>query len=344
MVIGAAILVLHHHPSSSASSITTASRRTLLQTISSLPTTVTDADDTPFSDMIPERQLVVDAMELQMLFHDNLGNESILRKRLATNGFNLHYVDVVKPGATVMIVTSYMRYFKTPIVVFLGSGDDGDDIFTDALAELVDAGFENSPDGVKIHHGIYKAMFEGKVVNDIEERVLKLLGKEHGDVIVTGFSLGHSNGQIMGAYLADKYPGLNVKTIGFASPVVGNMAFKTWSESMKNFSCWRYVYKNDIVPRLHIVHKLDLVGWNYVHAGHLVNVDLDDSTKAYYHQSGDVNQQYAGVPQSWYSPTSAFTYSDHSPTVYDSRFSKAKLKEDEMWPSEFEKESIVSTE
>ncbi len=104
----------------------------------------------------------------------------------------------------------------------------------------------------------------------------------------------------MATYLADKYPSLNVQMIGFASPIVGNMAFKLWSENLKNLSVWRYVYKNDIVPRLHIVHHLDLFGWEYKHAGHLVNIELDNSTKAYYRQSGDKELYYAGVPKTWY--------------------------------------------
>ncbi len=154
---------------------------------------VTSSDKPSFSDTFPERRLVVDAMELQMLLFDSTVNEyyseAKLRRRLSTNGFTLEYIDLEKPGATVMIVTSNMRYFKTPIVVFRGTGDE-DDVFTDLLAKLVDTDFVNAPAGVQIHQGFHMAMFENKVVNDIEERVLKILGTKYKNVVVTGYSLG----------------------------------------------------------------------------------------------------------------------------------------------------------
>merc|ERR1712012_1207891 len=134
--------------------------------------------------------------------------------------------------------------------------------------------------------------------------------------------------------------------IGFASPIVGNKTFKTWTEEeLKNMSVWRYVYKNDIVPRLHIVHNLDLVGMEYHHAGHLINIDGDDdSTKAYYRQTGDSNKGFAGVPKKWYSPTSKFNTQEHLPSAYSSRFSTQNLGKDENWPTEFMKDSILSSE
>ena len=88
-----------------------------------------------------------------------------------------------------MIVTANLRYFKTPIVVFRGS-QDVDDWATNIKAEPVKAEFEGAPAGVKIHKGFHDGMFGGNVVNDIEERVLKILGKKFKSVIVTGYSLG----------------------------------------------------------------------------------------------------------------------------------------------------------
>ena len=163
--------------------------RNLVEAMSSRP--ISDPD-TPFADTFPERQLVVDAMELQTLLLENTFvdfNEKKFRRQLATNGFNLEYIDVEKPGATVMIVTANLRYFKTPIVVFRGS-QDVDDWATNIKAEPVKAEFEGAPAGVKIHKGFHDGMFGGNVVNDIEERVLKILGKKFKSVIVTGYSLG----------------------------------------------------------------------------------------------------------------------------------------------------------
>ena len=107
----------------------------------------------------------------------------------------------------------------------------------------------------------------------------------------------------MGSYLAGKYPSLKVSVIGFGSPVVGNAVFKTWvEETLTNLAVWRYVYKNDIVPRFHVIYAglIWALGYEYCLTGHLINFDVNGSVQAYYRQGGDMIKQYAGAPKSWY--------------------------------------------
>ena len=112
-----------------------------------------------------------------------------------------------------------------------------------------------------------------------------------------------ANAQIMGSYLADKYPSFQVPVIGFGSPVVGNAVYKNWvEETLTNLAVWRYVYKNDIVPRFQVIYSalIWVLRYEYCLSGHLINYDENGSVKAYYRQDGDMIKQYAGAPRSWY--------------------------------------------
>ena len=126
-----------------------------------------------------------------------------------------------------------------------------------------------------------------------------------------------ANAQIMGSYLADKYPSIEVPVIGFGSPVVGNAVFKTWvEETLTNLAVWRYVYKNDIVARFQVIHGVLawVLRYEYCLSGHLINFDKNGSVKAYYRQGGDTIKQYEGAPRSWYCKFNIFSLSQTIPT------------------------------
>ncbi len=202
-------------------------------------------------------------------------------------------------GMIVSVNNNATSYFNnntepkiTPIIVFRGS-DDVQDWIVDIDVEMEASKFPNAPSDVMCHKGFQDTLFDQGVISDIEKTIVKLIGNE-GSVIFTGHSLGAANAHIVATYMADVYPKMNITTINFGSPRIGNHAFKVWTEdSLSNLAVWRFVNRKDIVPRA--VSR----SWGYIHAGHLYQLN-EDAGHVYYRQSGDHRKHYKGAPLSWY--------------------------------------------
>jgi len=114
--------------------------------------------------------------------------------------------------------------------------------------------------------------------------------------------------QLFGPYMAHKYPSLRVRTFTYGQPRIGNRQFKSWIETeFTNLQQWRFVNKNDIVPRR---------PWRpmgYAHTGHHVQFE-PDSVKAYYRHSGDKDAGLSSIPRLW--NYFAFSVQDHK--IFDS--------------------------
>ena len=250
----------------------------------------------PYADTFPDSDLVFDLMQLSKeIFDESTHDESTF----SNPKFDFQFWVQADFSTEFLIVTS-KRDGKT-VVVYRGS-EEYDDWLTNINILLVKPGFVNAPSSVKVHRGFRRALFhhdvgggdvfEQSVIDLVEEKILELSGDD-GDIILTGHSLGGANAHITGAYLADKYPEMKVQMINFGAPRLGNKAFKTWTEnSLTNLSSWRYVFRNDIVPRI----IPDTLGFR--HAGHLFQMNRLNS-KVYYRQRGK-RGVYQKAPLSWY--------------------------------------------
>ena len=154
---------------------------------------------------------------------------------------------------------------------------------------------QSSP--VRVHGGFSKAAFQ--VYDDIDLAVHRIinsttniddLAHKDGKPVIygTGHSKGGGEAQIISAYMAHLYPDLSVQMVNFGGPQVGNEAFKQWVERLDNLSTFRFVYKNDLVPRLPPF---------YAKCGHLIQIERS-GIKAYWKQDGD-DDGYVGISSNW---------------------------------------------
>ena len=97
-------------------------------------------------------------------------------------------------------------------------------------------------------------------------------------------------------------PTISVYCSTFGQPRTGNLGFKFFAESIWNLNTWRFVYKNDIVPR--VPPYLD----DFTHTGHLMwkrprkresddkeTIPSTNSVNAYYRQVGSKHLGLNGV-------------------------------------------------
>eukprot|EP00980_Cylindrotheca_fusiformis_P009023 scaffold1934_cov79-Cylindrotheca_fusiformis.AAC.12 len=159
---------------------------------------------------------------------------------------------------------------------------------------------KNSTISLKVHRGFNNGVFSDGLYDHVVSILNSnsLLGRDNGTyydhtVHFMGHSLGGANAQLMGTYYAHFHPTISVHITSLGAPRQGNLAYKILAESIPNLSIWRMVYCNDIVPRVPNIR--------YHHAGHLLYYQCDDNDEndvganAYYRQSGDPIQGYAGV-------------------------------------------------
>lgn len=282
-----------------------------------------------FSNIFPDRNLVLDMIQLSRdIYHVDFENGVPPEDAIDPE---FQYEDWIEPdfSTVAMIVTFQEEDSSTvPVIIFRGS-DEPDDWRVNLDSKLVKSEFTNAPNDVEVHQGFQSALFDQNVVQDIEEKVLNLVGENGGNIIVTGHSLGGANAHITATYLADRNPKLNIRMINFAAPRLGNGAFKLWTETkLTNLSAWRFVYRKDIVPR--ITPRND----GYRHAGHL-SMLYRSKAITYYRQVGD-EVNYRGAPWNWYYASSI---QQHYAENYLS-FIKDKMDSDQFWPSNFERRSL----
>jgi len=122
-------------------------------------------------------------------------------------------------------------------------------------------------DNVCVHSGFYKQLTMNSVYDELVISIKNIL-KEHNDfdVYVTGHSLGGALSTLFG-YMLSKEIENNVKVVSFASPRVGNYAWKKSFEEQKNLTHYRITNKRDIVTAFPI--------YKYYHVG--INIQLSDN-------------------------------------------------------------------
>lgn len=218
-----------------------------------------------------------------------------------------------------------------------GSDEDADwSASTDfGLSKMVSPGGspvlgQSSP--VRVHGGFSKAAFQ--VYDDIDLAVHRIinsttniddLAHKDGKPVIygTGHSKGGGEAQIISAYMAHLYPDLSVQMVNFGGPQVGNEAFKQWVERLDNLSTFRFVYKNDLVPRLPPF---------YAKCGHLIQIERS-GIKAYWKQDGD-DDGYVGISSNW---NWGMSVDDHNMYNYVDMLEETLLDPNMMYPSHFER-------
>lgn len=113
-------------------------------------------------------------------------------------------------------------------------------------------------DKVKVHGGIYKQLTEDGVLTNIENELL-ILSKQYPSyhIFVTGHSLGAGLSCMFSYLYARSNPTSYITCVSFASPRIGNEAFKIAYENMTNLKHYRCYNSKDIVttvPNYHYYH------------------------------------------------------------------------------------------
>jgi len=164
----------------------------------------------------------------------------------------------------------------------------------------------NLQNDIYVHSGFYKQLNTNNVCEDLIDSIKTILN-EHPDydIYVTGHSLGGALSTLFGYILANKIEN-NVKVVSYASPRVGNYAWKKSFESTKNLIHYRISNKRDIITAFPI--------YKYHHVG--INIQLSDEK---YKIVDDNNLK-------WYNETllTCWSPSEHSCDLYYNRMNKHK--------------------
>ncbi|KAG6909384.1 hypothetical protein DXG01_000827 [Tephrocybe rancida] len=123
-------------------------------------------------------------------------------------------------------------------------------LLTDAdffLGELDPDLFPGIDSDIKVHDGFRDAHAE--TAPDVLAAVKTALSQSGlNDVTIVGHSLGAAIALLNGVYLPLQLPGVNIKTIGYGMPRVGNQAFADFVDA--NVPVTRVTNQNDLVPIL----------------------------------------------------------------------------------------------
>ena len=114
-----------------------------------------------------------------------------------------------------------------------------------------------------IHKGYCKQMFATNLYTRIYSQLVKLLN-DYPDykLFITGHSSGGALATFFGYLLSFELTDKQITIVSFASPRIGNLAFKHDFESRTNLKHWRITNKNDLIPHVpyfyynHVGHKI----------------------------------------------------------------------------------------
>lgn len=292
----------------------------------------------PFGDTFPDKFKAFTMIGLSYHIYDIVEGGGNFVEALSILDVTPHYYYEGPSSTEALIVTSNNEVDKYVALVFRGTEDATDavvdaDVFQDPMPAIT------VPDDVYVHSGFKRVLYDdvyGEDTNEtmlsyqkIEQELMKVVNDEtfnlNGEIYITGHSLGGALAQLFGAYLATQYPDKQFTMITFGQPRVGNDGFKNWAESLDNFAQWRAVNEDDPVPRG------PANTMNYYHAGHLIQLE-EDETIFYYEQDGEGD--YAGAPGTW---SYGFNFFDHSSVNYMAKMDVcAHGDSDSYWSENFE--------
>lgn len=124
-------------------------------------------------------------------------------------------------------------------------------------------------DDIRVHSGFYKQLTQNNVYEKIVSEVKSTLTKYPDFAIyVTGHSLGGALSTLFGYMLSNEMAN-QITVVSFASPRVGNYAWKQAFNAKENLTHYRVTNNRDIVTALpfyryhHVGHNLRLLNENY---------------------------------------------------------------------------------
>jgi len=287
------------------------------------------AAELPFKDKLAPKKICSDMMILSSLITDYDKKDSImLSESLPVNLVLETYAVYTQTDTQAMIVVCEEK--KYAAVVFRGTkGDSLRDWQVNMSYKKVHFDLTGAPSDVMVHEGYWNAAVVGIGQSEgFENTLLDLMTKYDLDMIyVTGYSMGGSCAQVFGTYLAAKHDHLKVRVVSFGQTKVGNQSFRTWTQRSgefdHNLSVFRFVNRNDIVPRLS-------VGRGYKSAGHLFQIEKRKSV-IYYSQQADQGEEYKIPPFYWkYGMSIRNHYIDEYLNFFDRKAGKKKF-----WPISF---------
>mmetsp|Transcript_27222 Transcript_27222/g.33368 ORF Transcript_27222/g.33368 Transcript_27222/m.33368 type:complete len:346 (-) Transcript_27222:415-1452(-) len=201
------------------------------------------------------------------------------------------------PESHVIVVSSRMNNY---IGISYRGSIDLEDIIANARVRMVAFGpdpFHStipSNRNIQVHNGFNTAVFESyqDVLNTVTSAI-----KENPDkrIVVTGHSLGAANSILSATALATDLHNHFIESISFGSPMTGNDDWKDYVNSLQNLGIWRFVYLDDIVPRMP-GPRFD----GYRHPGHTFQFG-EERNEVYYLHYGDEQLLYLGAPKTWQS-------------------------------------------
>jgi hypothetical protein len=124
-------------------------------------------------------------------------------------------------------------------------------------------------DNIRVHSGFYKQLTQNNVYEKIVSEVKNTLIKYPSfDIYITGHSLGGALSTLFGYMLSNEIPN-HITVVSFASPRVGNYAWKQAFNSKENLTHYRIANNRDIVTAFpfyryyHVGHNIRLLSENY---------------------------------------------------------------------------------
>jgi triacylglycerol lipase len=164
-------------------------------------------------------------------------------------------------------------------------------------------------DNIRVHQGFYNQLYKNNNYDKITNVVVDLLKqKQYYDyqVYITGHSLGAALSTLYG-YQLSKNIHQEIVVASFASPRVGNSAFREDFDDRNNLTHYRFTNNRDIVTAAPMIY--------YQHVGQ--NIQLFDDNYKFF-----PNYEY----NSWFSFSlfSCFRVSDHDCDLYYKRLLKNK--------------------
>lgn len=209
------------------------------------------------------------------------------------DGAKCEYYQETLLGTEAMIVTSSVNEY---IGVLFGGSDQLRDWLVDVTIEKTLFGPPEHPieNDVRVHLGFNDALFYDGIFYILLQYVRDLHHKyPTRRIFSSGHSLGGALSQLMAAGISHYMPHVFINNPSYGAPRVGGKTWFNYLNDNPKIGNWRYVYDDDIVPRLWAP-----VGPEYFHVGHTFQLNTRD-VKVYYLHYGDDSLNYAGVLESW---------------------------------------------
>lgn len=296
-------------------------------------TDVTSDESLSVSTTFPTAEDALEFIHLSYAVQEFTSCEEIEAEPTFPEGAKCEYYKKTAIGTEAMIVTSHKEKY---IGVLFGGSDELEDWIVDGLIAKVPFGPQDNPieEHVRVHLGFNDALFyDGEFYILLE--YVKKYHEQHPDwrIFSSGHSLGAGLSLLMAAGISHYMPHVFINNPSYGTPRAGGKTWYNYFNDNPKISSWRYVYDDDIVPRL-----WSPVGLDYFHVGHTFQLDQRHA-KVFYLHYGDTSLDYAGVLQSWNLRGLTNTtkgWDDHDKQNYIDYFhDKSMVNPDQFYADEF---------